>query len=136
MFGRFSQVLAAVVAVAAALPANAETPLTGAQFDALSSGRTLYYSTGGLEYGVEQYLPGRRVLWAFTQEDCMVGHWYEQGNLICFVYDREPDPQCWTFYATDQGLMARFQGDEAGQPLIALRESREPLACYGADLGV
>lgn len=126
----------ALPAFLAASGALAETPLGAAEFDALSVGKTLFYNAGGRAYGVEQYLPGRKVRWAFLGDECMEGYWYEEAEFICFVYDREPDPKCWTFYATPEGLMARFRDDPADLPLIAVEESDEPLACAGPDLGV
>ncbi|WP_343116829.1 hypothetical protein [Ostreiculturibacter nitratireducens] len=126
-----------VLAVLVTVPAvGADAPLTGPEFDALSQGKTLFYSSGSEPYGVEEYLPGRKVRWAFVGDQCMEGYWYEEGEFICFVYDRQPIPQCWTFYDTPQGLMARFRGDPEGMPLVAVEESPEPLACAGPDVGV
>ena len=49
------------------LPALAERPLTGAEFERLVEGRTLTYGEAGQKpYGVERYHPGRRVTWAWT----------------------------------------------------------------------
>lgn len=126
----------AFFAFALASAAAAEEPLSGAEFDALSVGRTLFYNVGDQAYGIEQYLPGRRVRWAFIGDQCMDGYWYEEAGFICFVYDQAPNPQCWTFYETDEGIMARFRDDPLDQPLVAVRESSEPLACAGPDLGV
>lgn len=126
-----------VLAVLVTVPAvGADAPLTGPEFDALSQGKTLFYSSGSEPYGVEEYLPGRKVRWAFVGDQCMEGYWYEEAEFICFVYDRQPIPQCWTFYDTPQGLMARFRGDPEGMPLVAVEESPEPLACAGPDVGV
>lgn len=125
----------ALLLAGTAAPA-ADRPLTAEEFDALSVGRTMHYSAYGEPYGVEQYLPGRRVLWAFVGAECKKGHWYEEAGNICFVYEDIPEPQCWTFFDTAQGLMARFRGDPAEEPLVAVEESREPLVCAGPDLGV
>ncbi len=130
---------ALVLSLFAALPAAAVElgqPMSAAEFDAATVGRTLYYNSGGLSYGVEQYLPGRKVVWAFLGDDCRKGEWYEDQGFICFVYEDNPDPQCWTFFESDQGLLARFKGDPFGLPLIAVEESPEPMACLGPDVGV
>ena len=53
-----------------ALPLAAQDlglPVTGPEFDAYVTGRTLTYAAAGQIYGTEAYLPGRRVIWAFTQ---------------------------------------------------------------------
>ena len=125
--------LGLAVPLAAAEPGR---PLTAAEFDAATVGRTLYYNSGGLAYGAEQYLPGRRVIWAFMGDDCRKGEWYEQDGFICFVYEDTPEPQCWTFFKAAGGLTARFRGDPLGLPLVAVEESTEPMQCLGPDLGV
>ena len=111
-------------------------PLTAEEFEAATVGRTLYYNSGGEPYGAEQYLPGRKVIWAFLGDDCRKGEWYPQGQNICFVYEDRGDPQCWTFYHSASGLLAQFQGDSGGLPLIAVEESKTPMACMGPDVGV
>ncbi len=127
----------ALAAAAAAAPLAPEgAPLDAVAFEARVTGRTFFYNVGGRPYGAEQYLPGRQVVWAFTGQDCRRGRWYEEAGLICFVYEDEPDPQCWTFAEGPQGLTARFQGDPGSLPLIAVQQSPEPMACMGPDVGV
>jgi hypothetical protein len=126
----FLALLGALVA-APLLAAEPGQPLTPEEFDAATVGKTLYYNSAGQPYGVEQYLPGRKVIWAFLGDDCRKGEWYPEGNDICFV-----DPQCWTFYDSGSGLLARFRGDPASLPLIAVEESGAPMACMGPDVGV
>lgn len=128
--------LALALTLLAAPAARGETPLSAAEFDALSRGKTFYYESAGQPFGAEQYLPGRRVLWAFTGDICMKGYWYEQGEFICFVYVDEPDPQCWTFFLTDTGIGARFQGEADGTALYSVQESPGPLPCAGPPVGV
>lgn len=111
-------------------------PLGAAEFEAAVTGRTLYYNSGGEPYGVEQYLPGRKVIWAFLGDDCRKGEWYEDQGFICFVYEDTPEQQCWTFWQSDEGLLAKFKGDPFGLPLIAVEESPEPMACIGPNVGV
>lgn len=110
-------------------------PMTGAQFDAYTTGKTLTYSSGGQSYGAEQYLPGRRVLWAFTEDICREGIWYEQDGQICFVYDYDPVPQCWVFWQ-DQGLNALFTGQDGGTRLHEQSQDTRPLPCAGPEVGV
>lgn len=129
---------AAILALAAltALPALAADPLTAEEFEAYATGKTLTYAVGGQIYGTEEYRPGRRVLWAFEGEECSRGYWYPDAGQICFVYEDNPNPQCWTFYHETGGLRARFAGDPEGAELAAIAESREPLVCPGPDVGV
>lgn len=119
-----------------AAPAFAQDQLTAEEFEAYATGRTLTYALGGQVYGIEQYLPGRRVLWAFAGDECRRGTWYEQGEEICFVYEHDPTPQCWTFHRKDNGIAARFAGDAPGSELSEVAQTPEPLSCTGPDVGV
>lgn len=110
--------------------------MTGAEFEAYVTGKTLTYAQGGGVFGTEQYLPGRKVRWAFTDDICQYGSWYEQDDLICFTYDVEPQPQCWQFWRDGAGLRARFEGDPAGTELSEVRQTDKPLSCHGPDVGV
>ncbi len=117
-------------------PAHAETPMTAAEFDAYVTGKTLTYSVDGAVYGAEQYLPGRRVVWAFKDDQCSDGVWYEEANLICFAYESGIAPQCWNFYLGSSGLRAEFIGDDAASALSEVAQSPTPLICAGPDVGV
>jgi alkane 1-monooxygenase len=133
--------IAALAVVLAAAPALAEAPaaepLSGAAFDALTRGRTLTYAIGDTVYGVEQYLTGRRVIWAFLGEPCRYGFWTETApGTICFVYDHDPAPQCWQFFDDAGRLRARFMGDPPGADDIAVGESAGPMQCPGPVPGV
>lgn len=131
--------LALVLAVTAVATgaAPAEEPLSGAEFDRLTRGRTLTYGIGRTAYGIEQYLPGRRVIWAFLGEPCRFGTWSEPSpGAICFVYDHDPTPQCWNFFDDGGRLRARFIGDPPGSDLVQVDESPRPMACPGPDVGV
>ena len=102
----------------------AETPMTAAaEFEAYSTGKTLTYSVDGQVYGAEQYMPDRRVIWAFKGNACADGVWYEEAGLICFAYENDANPQCWIFYAGATGLRAEFTGDTAGSPVSKVDQS-------------
>ena len=119
-----------------ALPADAAEKIGVAEFEALATGKTLTYAVGGEVYGIEQYLPGRRVIWAYRGQECVDGYWYEQGGQVCFIYDNQPTPQCWTYQRDGAGLRARFSGDPEGAEPAVVQESTDPLICAGPDLGV
>ncbi len=114
----------------------AQTAMTAEEFDAYATGKTLTYAVTGGVYGVEQYLPGRRVRWAFTEDICQDGYWYPQAGDICFVYENEPEAQCWQFFQTPTGLRAKFTGGPDGTELMELEQTDTPLACPGPDVGV
>ena len=119
-----------------ALPAQAETAMTPAEFEAYVSGKTLSYAESGVVWGAEQYLPDRKVIWAFTDDICSYGVWYAVGDQICFLYEDQPDPQCWAFFAGANGLTARYMNQPGGTALAELAQSPDPLPCPGPDLGV
>lgn len=123
----------------APLPALAEDlgpPMTADQFDARTVGKTITYSSGGQAYGIEEYRPGHKVVWAFAEGDCREGDWFQEGEQICFDYHDETGLQCWTFHDGPDGLVALFEGRADGEPLVSLEESPEPLNCPGPDVGV
>ena len=122
--------------MAAAPPALAAEPMTGAEFDAYVTGKTLYFGMDGQAYGVEQYKPDRRVVWSFLDGKCKDGIWYEQSGQICFVYEDSPDPQCWSFFREGSGLRAIFENDPASTVLYEARQSDEPMLCLGPEVGV
>ena len=120
-----------------ATPLAAGEPMNGAAFDAYTRGKTLYYGNGGEAYGVERYLDNRRVVWSFLDGECKYGNWYEEAEMICFVYeDRPGEPQCWTFTEGPQGLVAQFENNPEYEELYETGESEEPLLCLGPEVGV
>ncbi len=118
------------------LPAHAQTAMSAVEFDGYTQGKTLYFNSGGVSYGVEEYLPNRRVRWAFLDGECKEGSWYASGEQICFEYDDGTGPQCWTFFQSADGLRARFQDDEPGGELYEAKQSTEPMLCLGPKIGV
>lgn len=120
----------------AALPAAAQDTLSGAEFEAYVQGRTLTYHDRGVAYGIEQYLPGRKVRWAYIGDECWDGYWYEDAGNICFVYEDNPEPKCWRFTRREGRLSALFVGSEDGRELYEVQNSEEPLRCLGPDVGV
>ncbi|MFD0859357.1 hypothetical protein [Roseovarius aquimarinus] len=129
------RILAATLAALLA-PTLALAAMTAEEFDAYTKGKTFVYGSGGAAYGIEQYLDNRQVRWAFVEGECQEGEWYEQDGMICFVYDTEPDPQCWTFEKGETGLIARFENDPDAVELYEVGQSDTPLQCPGPDVGV
>jgi hypothetical protein len=133
---RFTAITSVAMSLLCATQSLAETPMTAAEFDAYATGKTLTYSVGGEIYGAEQYLTGRRVVWAVKGDDCTDGVWYEDAGLICFVYEGLGTPQCWNFYLDPTGVRAEFVGDGPGSELSEVAQSPAPLSCAGPDVGV
>ncbi|MEL6101435.1 MAG: hypothetical protein AAFY74_12620 [Pseudomonadota bacterium] len=110
--------------------------MSASEFEAYTTGKTLFYGRGGESYGVEEYLENRRVRWSFLDGECKDGYWYESGPLICFVYEDRPDPQCWTFRLGARGLTAQFAGDDSSVDLYEAREKNDEMVCLGPKVGV
>lgn len=119
-----------------ATPLAAQSPMGADAFEAYSQGKTLYYGTDEASYGAEEYLPNHRVRWSLLDGQCQEGRWYQEGELICFVYQDNPNPQCWAFYKVEGGLMARFKNDPKRTTLFEIEPSSTPLVCLGPEIGV
>ncbi len=129
--------LAAISVLALAGPAAADAAMTGDEFEALSEGRTLHFSLGGAPFGSEAFQPGRRSVWRFPDGTCASGSWRERDGAICFLYDGDPDEQCWLFRREGGGVVAYFLEDGAPdeEPVMLDRVDRAPLVCRGPDVG-
>ncbi|KNG95580.1 hypothetical protein [Pseudaestuariivita atlantica] len=127
---------ALLTALLLATPATAQTPMTAEEFEAYTTGKTLYFGSRGQAYGAEEYLDNRRVRWSFLDGKCKEGIWYEEAGLICFVYEDRPEPQCWSFVKTGDRLTALFQDEPGNTELYEARQSDEPMMCLGPDVGV
>lgn len=131
---------ALALTIVAPLSVQAQSAMTGPEFEAYVTGRTLTFAENGMVYGIEEYLNNRRVRWAFVGDECQEGYWYDAQvdgtSMICFVYEYTPDdPQCWTFYQSSRGLKARFRNDPNARELYEVQQSREPMVCLGPRIG-
>lgn len=127
---------ASLMATAASSAMALDGPLRAEDFEAYVLGKTLFYSSQGTAYGAEQYLPGHRVIWTFLDGECRHGTWYETQGQICFVYDADPEPQCWSFWEGAEGLTARFENTPEATELFEVKQSPDPLRCPGPEVGV
>jgi len=121
-----------------AVPTVAQAENMSAEaFDAYTKGKTLFYGSGGEPYGAERYLDNRRVIWTFLDGQCKDGIWYDnEDGQICFVYEDNLDPQCWTFRRGPRGLIAQFENDTQASELYEAQDIDEEMLCYGPDVGV
>jgi hypothetical protein len=114
----------------AAPPVLAEDPpLSAEAFEAFVQGRT--FDTHDLtgRYGVETFLPGRRAIWRDAAQ-CLEGTWRPLGEMICFDYQGEPGPYCWTYHDRGGWLMAWLDGDRGTEPIM-LYPAEEVVTCEG-----
>jgi hypothetical protein len=129
--------IACTLALLPALPLAAAEPLSPDDFESYVTGKTLYFGLAGETYGVEEYLEDRRVRWSFLDGKCKEGYWYAgEDSQICFVYEDNPQPHCWTFFKDSGKLRAVFEDEPAGTTLYEARRDDEPMLCYGPDVGV
>lgn len=129
----------ALVLIAVGLFPNfafAETPLSAEAFDRYTRGKTLYFSADGSRYGAEEYFDQRRVRWSFLDGQCKEGTWYARERDICFVYEDNPEPQCWQFFLEPGGLSATFSGDSSDTTLYEVTGADEEMLCLGPEIGV
>ena len=111
--------------------------LTPEEFERITEGRTLFYSNNGEVYGVERYLPDRRVIWSFDNGQCQDGIWYPRDGQICFIYEGiDPTPQCWVFEQGPSGLIAYFNGSTQSTQLIETPDAGREMTCLGPKVGV
>lgn len=130
---RFSFIPLFLIGIAST--ASAETPLSAAEFDEYTRGKTMFYAADGARYGAEQYLRNQRVRWSFLDGDCKEGSWYQSGADICFVYEDDPNPQCWQFFLEPGGLSAQFTGEGGGDVLYEVGSEGEKMQCLGPKVG-
>jgi hypothetical protein len=128
---RFALTLAVLAA-----PAFAQTPLTAEEFEAHVTGKTVTYRQFDYVFGIEEYLPDRKVRWSVAPNECQYGSWYAQGRDICFVYEYDPIPHCWTFWKDGGALVALSDTGQPGEELYEIDRSDTPLTCPGPDVGV
>lgn len=127
--------LATTIAFFLGTSAVAETPMTGAEFDAYATGRTLSFGTiGNPDFGVEQYLPGRDVIWSPSPDICIEGVWFPRGNDICFLYENDPEAKCWQVFPTENGIRAEFTNRPGTTVIFESQDNPKPLTCPGPDL--
>ena len=117
-------------------PALAETPITADQFEAHVTGKTITYQQRDYIFGVEEYLPDRKVRWSVAPDECQYGIWYPRDDTICFVYETDPTPICWTFWLKGGALVALSENSLPGEELHEVDAGTQPLACPGPDVGV
>ena len=131
---RLIPALLAAALTATALPAA--EPMSAAEFESYVTGKTLYFGQNGEAYGVEKYFPDRRVRWSFLDGNCKEGFWYEEAGEICFVYEDNPGPQCWSFFREGGNLRAVFESDPQNTTLYEANQDDEPMVCLGPEVGV
>ena len=119
-----------LICLALAGPAAAQDTMNAEEFDAYVTGRTITYrSAVNPEYGLERYLPGRRVMWTRLDGTCQHGVWYESKGNICFRYDHDPEPKCWAVFDEPGGMRSIFGNRPDGVEIFEIVDRDDPLIC-------
>jgi hypothetical protein len=121
-------------------PLAAETPMTGAEFQAhVGNGTFSYVYSNGVR-GVADYGPDRTLTWAFEGDQCIKGYWFEDGSQLCFAFMDDTLSACWHFFKDGDRLVGQATFLSSGNPLdLDIREvshTDQPMSCPGPDVGV
>jgi hypothetical protein len=132
--------LALALSAALSCPAAAETPMTGAEFQAhVGTGTFSYRYSNGVR-GTADYGPGRTLLWAFEGDTCISGTWFEDGDQLCFAFQDGQLSACWLFYKDKGRLRGQAtylgSGDLAEIEIFEVSHTDQPLGCPGPAVGV
>jgi len=125
-----------LIALIAAAPALAQSNLTGSEFEALSTGKTLYFSKNGKAYGAEHFFKGRISKWQYSDGQCENGEWFTQNDMICFNYENGLETLCWDFFKSDKGYAAHAEGAPLDEVLELEFIDQNPLLCSSDGLAV
>ncbi len=119
-----------LVCLILATPVGAQDAMTGDEFDAYATGKTITFRTQlNPTFGVERYLPGRRVMWSTFDGTCKYGVWFESKGDICFRYEDDPEHKCWTIYNEPDGLRGVFTTRPNTTVIYELLGREDPLIC-------
>ena len=117
--------------------ACAEPLDTAEKFERYVGGKTLFFHLGdGAVYAAETYLRDRKVRWSLAEGECLEGEWWADAGKICFAYENNPSPQCWTVDATPDGLKATT--DDPLDPFVIYEatDAEGEQLCLGPKIGV
>jgi hypothetical protein len=111
-------------------PVQAQDAMTGAEFDAYVTGKTITFRTIiNPEFGIERYLPGRRVMWSTFDGTCQYGVWFESKGDICFRYEGDPEHKCWEIYEGPNGLRGVYTTRPNTTIIYEVLGREDPLIC-------
>ncbi len=116
--------------LALATPAAAQDRMNAAEFEAYVTGRTITFRTDlNPEFGVERYLPGRRVMWSTFDGICQYGVWFESKGDICFRYEGDPEHKCWAIFDEPEGMLGVFTTRPNTTVIYEVPGRDDPLIC-------
>lgn len=122
--------LGAVFLASLASVVQAQEQIMPEQFLDQAQGRTLTYSlySNGQIVGIEQFLNRTTSVWRDQNGRCTYGTIVQDGALMCFVYDDDPDPgNCWASYVKDDQFLVMSVRTKQVQVIAAITD--ESLGC-------
>lgn len=122
--------LRVILCLCLAAPAAAQNAMTAEEFEAYATGKTITFRTDLTpEFGVERYLPGRRVMWSTFDGICQYGVWFESKGNICFRYEHDPEHKCWAIYDEPDGLRGVYTTVPNTTVIYEVLDREDPLIC-------
>ncbi|WP_108816150.1 hypothetical protein [Loktanella sp. Alg231-35] len=119
-----------LLALVVATPAAAQDQMNAEDFEAYVTDRTITFRTElSPEFGVERYLPGRRVMWSTFDGICQYGVWFESKGDICFRYEGDPEHKCWAIFDEPGGMRGVFTTRPNTTVIYEVPERDDPLIC-------
>ena len=113
-----------------ASPATAQERMDAEAFEAHVEGRTITFRTDlNPAYGIERYLPGRRVMWSTFDGICQYGVWFESKGDICFRYENDPEHKCWAIFDEPGGMRGVFTTRPNTTVIYEVPDVEDPLIC-------
>jgi hypothetical protein len=114
---------------------QAQEQITPQEFLDRATGNTLTFTHdgSGRVVGVEQFLSPDLSVWADVGGRCAYGDIELRGELICFLYRDNPDPNnCWMPFDKDGEMMVISSDSLEIQRITGISEQR--VDCVGAPL--
>ncbi len=119
-----------LLCLALATPAAAQNTMNAEEFGAHVTGRTITFRTElNPSFGIERYLEGRRVMWSTFDGICQYGVWFESKGDICFRYDGDPEPKCWTMYNEPGGMRGVYTTRPPATVIFEIPDRNDALIC-------
>jgi hypothetical protein len=119
-----------IFCLALCTPAIAQDAMNATEFDDYVTGKTITFRTElNPEFGIERYLPGRRVMWSTFNGICQYGVWFESKGDICFRYEGDPEHKCWEIYGEADGLRGVYTTNPNTTVIFEVPDRQDPLIC-------
>ena len=117
-------------------PAQAEPPMTAAEFSAYVGTDTLTYGYSTGIVGIAAYGPDQTLVWRYEGSDCVNGRYYQSGDEICFSFEVREISVCWHFALASGRLHGTATNTPGNDRIFEIGRSDRPLDCPDLRSGV